>query len=138
MTNKRTIEPDEISRLKAQIREKDRLIADFKAYDEKRKAYIAELCQEIGELKSYIEEIEDSDDNLRKKVLNYHDRLSYLEGNERLANALSRFTEEEISNLKMNCRYKGKCEKLQKRVDILQRTISELVQQLEKLKRKQS
>ena len=48
-----------ISRLKSTI-------AEFKKYDKERKEYYSKVLIEYGQLKSYIEELEDSDKKARK------------------------------------------------------------------------
>ena len=48
-----------ISRLKSTI-------AEFKKYDKERKEYYSKVLVEYGQLKSYIEELEDSDKKARK------------------------------------------------------------------------
>lgn len=48
-----------ISRLKSTI-------AEFKKYDKERKEYYSKILVEYGQLKSYIEELEDSDKKARK------------------------------------------------------------------------
>ena len=50
-------------------------ISQFKAYDAERKAYYAQSMQRLGELESYVQELEDSsDDKQRIHVLTEHVR----------------------------------------------------------------
>lgn len=65
-------------------------IADFKEYDSKRKQYYASLEIEVGELKSYIQELES--EKLRKKLKDQQKQLALLSAKE----FLSKFTIEDI------------------------------------------
>lgn len=60
MLNEELIDPKEkiIGVLKEKIFQLNKTIKEFKAYDEKRKKYYSELATKIGELESYIEELE--------------------------------------------------------------------------------
>ena len=65
-------------------------IADFKEYDSKRKQYYTSLEIEVGELKSYIQELES--EKLRKKLKDQQKQLALLSAKE----FLSKFTIEDI------------------------------------------
>ena len=90
MLNEDLIDNIEVVKLKQTINA-------FKKYDDERKKYISKLEIEIGELKSYIEEIE-SDlgiENLRAKVKNQAEQLHKL--NQMIH--LSRMTKRRVKEL---------------------------------------
>lgn len=79
MLNKDLLTPNEIEvyKLKKKISKLEKTIQDFKEYDAKRKEYYKDLEIKVGQLESYIEEIEDTSKilELNKK---YREQLSIL------------------------------------------------------------
>lgn len=65
MLNEILMDNPEVNKLKI-------IIADFKKYDKERKEYYANVLVELGQLKSYVEELEESEDikiaKLRRKI----------------------------------------------------------------------
>lgn len=65
MLNETLMDNPEVNRLKF-------VISKFKEYDKERKAYYANALIELGQLKSYVEELEESEDikiaKLRRKI----------------------------------------------------------------------
>ena len=79
MLNEDLLTPNEIEiyKLKKKISKLEKTIQDFKKYDAKRKEYYKDLEIKVGQLESYIEEIEDTSKilELNKK---YREQLSIL------------------------------------------------------------
>lgn len=79
MLNEDLLTPNEIEiyKLKKKISKLEKIIQDFKEYDAKRKEYYKDLEIKVGQLESYIEEIEDTSKilELNKK---YREQLSIL------------------------------------------------------------
>lgn len=79
MLNEDLLTPNEIEiyKLKKKISKLEKTIQDFKEYDAKRKEYYKDLEIKVGQLESYIEEIEDTSKilELNKK---YREQLSIL------------------------------------------------------------
>jgi hypothetical protein len=79
MLNEDLLTPNEIEiyKLKKKISKLEKTIQDFKEYDTKRKEYYKDLEIKVGQLESYIEEIEDTSKilELNKK---YREQLSIL------------------------------------------------------------
>jgi hypothetical protein len=79
MLNEDLLTPNkiEIYKLKKKISKLEKTIQDFKEYDAKRKEYYKDLEIKVGQLESYIEEIEDTSKilELNKK---YREQLSIL------------------------------------------------------------
>lgn len=65
MLNETLMDNPEVNKLKI-------IIANFKKYDKERKEYYANVLVELGQLKSYVEELEESEDikiaKLRRKI----------------------------------------------------------------------
>ena len=65
MLNETLMDNPEVNRLKI-------IISKFKEYDKERKEYYANALIELGQLKSYVEELEESEDikivKLRRKI----------------------------------------------------------------------
>lgn len=79
MLNEDLLTPNEIKvyKLRKKISKLEKTIQDFKEYDAKRKEYYKDLEIKVGQLESYIEEIEDTSKilELNKK---YREQLSIL------------------------------------------------------------
>ena len=77
MLNEILLDQDKIELNKLKI-----AIAKFKEYDKERKEYYANVLVELGQLKSYIEELEESEDikivKLRNKVKAQKAAIKYL------------------------------------------------------------
>lgn len=77
MLNEILLDQDKIELNKLKI-----AIAKFKEYDKERKEYYANVLVELGQLKSYIEELEESEDikivKLRRKVKAQKAAIKYL------------------------------------------------------------
>lgn len=118
----------EIARLKMEINRKNKTIEAFKKYDERRKAYYSERLQRLGELETYMDEIEANGD-LHAKLIRYKKRISYLEQKIQAHKLQEKLTPEEINDLLKNKEYKKKCSELQARVKNLSETISNLIRE---------
>lgn len=99
MMNEELIDPKYliIGKLKFELERKNRVIEQFKKYDEKRKEYYSELALKVGKLESYIAELESGDetvDKLREKNLRLSKELSRLN----VKVALSKYNEDEVSS----------------------------------------
>lgn len=65
MLNEELIDTEE-AKLRCTIARLKSIIAKFKEYDKERKEYYSKVLVEYGQLKSYIEELEDTDKKARK------------------------------------------------------------------------
>lgn len=76
-TDLMTLDEIKILRLRNKVSKLEKTIQDFKEYDAKRKEYYKDLEIKVGQLESYIEEIEDTSKilELNKK---YREQLSIL------------------------------------------------------------
>ena len=72
-----TLDEVEIYKLRKKVSKLEKIIQDFKEYDLKRKEYYKDLEMKVGQLESYIEEIEDTSKilELNKK---YKEQLTIL------------------------------------------------------------
>lgn len=98
MMNEELIDPKDliIGKLRLEIEKKDKIIEQFKNYDKNRKEYYSKLAIKVGELESYIAELEAGDDTLaklREKNLRLSKELSRLN----VKVALSKYNEDEIN-----------------------------------------
>lgn len=66
MLNEELIPDLEKAKLKITVQQLQKTIQAFKEYDEERKKYYSDRLIELGELKSYIEELEDKDSTIPK------------------------------------------------------------------------
>jgi predicted RNase H-like nuclease (RuvC/YqgF family) len=66
MLNEELIPDLEKAKLKITVQQLQKTIQAFKGYDEERKKYYSDRLIELGELKSYIEELEDKDSTIPK------------------------------------------------------------------------
>lgn len=66
MLNEELIPDLEKAKLKLTIQQLQKTIQAFKEYDKERKKYYSDRLIELGELKSYIEELEDKDSTIPK------------------------------------------------------------------------
>lgn len=77
MLNETLMDNPEVNKLKI-------IIANFKKYDKERKEYYANVLVELGQLKSYVEELEESEDikiaKLRRKVKAQKAAIKFLTG----------------------------------------------------------
>lgn len=88
--NEELLDPKEreIVKLNLKINRLEKTIKDFKEYDTERKKYYSELTTKIGELESYIEELENGTalTKLRKKCEEQSKQLSALNAKKYLEN----------------------------------------------------
>ena len=126
----------EIAKLKIELERKNKAIEEFKAYDKERKLYYAKSMQRLGELESFVDELENTNDteDLNEKLFRYKQRLSYLECLVQAKKIQENMTMDEVKALIKNKTYKEKTWEYQKRITKLCKTISELTTENEKLK----
>lgn len=108
----------EIARLKMAIE-------NFKKYDNERKEYYAKSIRRLGELESFVQEIEYEQPD-KAKILRYKERLSYLEQIIRAKNIQENISLEEAHDLINNKMYKEKYKELQIRISELAKNVSRL------------
>lgn len=88
--NEELLDPKEreIVKLNLKINRLEKTIEDFKEYDANRKKYYSELATKVGELESYIEELENGTalTKLRKKHKEQKKQLSALNAKKYLEN----------------------------------------------------
>ena len=88
--NEELLDPKEreIVKLNLKINRLKKTIKDFKEYDAERKKYYSELATKVGELESYIEELENGTAliKLRKKCEEQNKQLSILNAKKYLEN----------------------------------------------------
>ena len=125
-----TLDEIEIYKLKKKVSKLEKIIQDFKEYDLKRKEYYKDLEMKVGQLESYIEEIEDASKilELNKK---YKEQLTILNKKVYL-NKIAELSDEEIVNLYDNKTLKEQLEKRDSEIKRLRETNSQLILKLNK------
>lgn len=125
-----TLDEIEIYKLKKKVSKLEKIIQDFKEYDLKRKEYYKDLEIKVGQLESYIEEIEDTSKilELNKK---YKEQLTILNKKVYL-NKIAELSDEEIVNLYYNKTLKEQLEKRDSEIKRLRETNSQLILKLNK------
>lgn len=118
----------EIARLKMTIEK-------FKEYDKERKKYYADKMLRLGELESYIDELE-STDQTAAKLARCQTELKHLQNIMRYKNIKDELDPEDLQNLISNLQFKEKQEEMQSRIKEQARTISQLLQENNNLKNK--
>lgn len=125
-----TLDEVEIYKLKKKVSKLEKIIQDFKKYDLKRKEYYKDLEMKVGQLESYIEEIEDTSKilELNKK---YKEQLTILNKKVYL-NKIAELSDEEIVNLYDNKTLKEQLEKRDSEIKRLREANSQLILKLNK------
>lgn len=125
-----TLEEIEIYKLKKKVSKLEKIIQDFKEYDLKRKEYYKDLEIKVGQLESYIEEIEDTSKilELNKK---YKEQLTILNKKVYL-NKIAELSDEEIVNLYYNKTLKEQLKKRDSEIKRLREANSQLILKLNK------
>lgn len=125
-----TLEEIEIYKLKKKVSKLEKIIQDFKEYDLKRKEYYKDLEMKVGQLESYIEEIEDTSKilELNKK---YKEQLTILNKKVYL-NKIAELSDEEIVNLYYNKTLKEQLKKRDSEIKRLREANSQLILKLNK------
>lgn len=125
-----TLDEVEIYKLKKKVSKLEKIIQDFKEYDLKRKEYYKDLEMKVGQLESYIEEIEDTSKilELNKK---YKEQLTILNKKVYL-NKIAELSDEEIVNLYDNKTLKEQLEKRDSEIKRLREANSQLILKLNK------
>lgn len=120
-----TLEEIEIYKLKKKVSKLEKIIQDFKEYDLKRKEYYKDLEIKVGQLESYIEEIEDTSKilELNKK---YKEQLTILNKKVYL-NKIAELSDEEIVNLYDNKTLKEQLKKRDSEIKRLREANSQLI-----------
>lgn len=120
-----TLEEIEIYKLKKKVSKLEKIIQDFKEYDLKRKEYYKDLEIKVGQLESYIEEIEDTSKilELNKK---YKEQLTILNKKVYL-NKIAELSDEEIVNLYYNKTLKEQLKKRDSEIKRLREANSQLI-----------
>lgn len=108
----------EIARLKMAIE-------NFKKYDNERKEYYAKSIRRLGELESFVQEIENEQPD-KAYLARCKKRLSYLEQLIRAKGIQEDISLEEAHDLINNKMYKQKYKEMQSRINILANTVSSL------------
>ena len=116
----------EIARLKWEIKKRDKIIEDFKAYDEERKKYYAEALNRLGEDESLLQELEDTDEVSRKLII-YKEEISRLNKKIEAEKIKSEMTDEEIDELRQFRKIKEQNERLRKDAENMRSTIKNLI-----------
>lgn len=125
-----TLDEVEIYKLKKKVSKLEKIIQDFKEYDLKRKEYYKDLEIKVGQLESYIEEIENTSKilELNKK---YKEQLTILNKKVYL-NKIAELSDEEIVNLYDNKTLKEQLEKRDSEIKRLREANSQLILKLNK------
>lgn len=127
MLNENLLTPEEIEiyKLRKKISKLEKTIQDFKEYDLKRKEYYKDLEIKVGQLESYIEEIEDSSKilELNKK---YKEQLTILNKKVYL-NKIAELSDEEINDLYDNKTLKTQLENRNSEIKRLREANSQLI-----------
>ena len=120
-----TLDEIEIYKLKKKVSKLEKIIQDFKEYDLKRKEYYKDLEIKVGQLESYIEEIEDTSKilELNKK---YKEQLTILNKKVYL-NKIAELSDEEIVNLYDNKTLKEQLKKRDSEIKRLREANSQLI-----------
>lgn len=129
MLNKDLINPKDIKIAKLKL-----AIENFKKYDAERKEYYASSLQRLGELESYVEELETNSviPKLRKKIEEQGKTLAYL-NRVITANKYHLFNDDYILQCAVNVNeLKERNKALSREVTNLRRTIKDLICQLNK------
>ena len=125
-----TLDEIEIYKLRKKVSKLEKIIQDFKEYDLKRKEYYKDLEIKVGQLESYIEEIENTSKilELNKK---YKEQLTILNKKVYL-NKIAELSDEEIVNLYDNKTLKEQLEKRDSEIKRLREANSQLILKLNK------
>ena len=120
-----TLDEIELYKLKKKVSKLEKIIQDFKEYDLKRKEYYKDLEIKVGQLESYIEEIEDTSKilELNKK---YKEQLTILNKKVYL-NKIAELSDEEIVNLYDNKTLKEQLKKRDSEIKRLREANSQLI-----------
>lgn len=100
MMNEELVDPKDliIGKLKLELERKTRAIEQFKNYDKKRKEYYSKLSLKVGELESYVAELEAGlEDDAIVKLQEKNRRLSKEVSRLMVKEALSKYNEDEIN-----------------------------------------
>lgn len=135
MLNEDLLDPETIRVAKYQqhIEKLERQIANFKKYDEKRKNYYKECLIKLGELESYVQELEEKEGIKKLKELNkeYKRQLCIL--NKRIfLDKISALTDSEVEVLFTNLELREKLKAEQKVSENLREINSKLIIELNK------
>ena len=130
--NEELLDPKEreIVKLNLKINRLKKTIKDFKEYDAERKKYYSELATKVGELESYIEELENGTAliKLRKKCKEQNKQLSILNAKRYLENFEMTDITAIVTTSKLQLQDKVKS--LTNHVKSQKKTISELLSKL--------
>lgn len=124
-----------IAKLRLKISRLEETIKDFKAYDKKRKEYYSSLMVKVGQLESYIQELENDPELKHLKTLNnnYKKQLDIL--NKRVfLDKIARMTNEEVNNTFTEVNLRELLKKKTKECTKLKKDKSELLTELCKYK----
>lgn len=110
----------EIARLKMTIEK-------FKEYDKERKAYYADKMQRLGELESFVAEIEAGDDNMKYTIVNQKNAIRRLNKLIQAYKINTRQNDDDINDVITLDNLKMQNKKLQQHIKMLKETISQLM-----------
>lgn len=124
-----------IAKLRLKISRLEETIKNFKAYDKERKEYYSGLMVKVGQLESYIQELENDPELKHLKTLNnnYKKQLDIL--NKRVfLDKIARMTNEEVNNTFTEVNLRELLKKKTKECTKLKKDKSELLAELCKYK----
>lgn len=124
-----------IAKLKLKISRLEEAIKDFKAYDKERKEYYSGLRVRVGQLESYIQELENDPELKHLKVLNngYKKQLGILSKRVFL-DKIARMTDEEVNSTFTEVNLRELLKKKTQECTKLRKAKSELLAELCKYK----
>ena len=124
-----------IAKLRLKISRLEEAIKDFKAYDKERKEYYSGLMVKVGQLESYIQELENGPELKHLKTLNnnYKKQLDIL--NKRVfLDKIARMTNEEVNSTFTEVNLRELLKKKTQECTKLRKAKSELLAELYKYK----
>lgn len=124
-----------IAKLKLKINKLEEAIKDFKAYDKERKEHYSSLGVRVGQLESYIQELENDPELKHLKALNddYKKQLGILSKRVFL-DKIARMTDEEVNNTFTEVNLRELLKKKTQECTKLRKAKSELLAELYKYK----
>lgn len=137
MLNKELIDKKDlvIAKLKLKINRLEEAIKDFKAYDKERKEHYSSLEVRVGQLESYIQELENDPELKHLKALNndYKNQLGIL-SKRIFLDKIARMTDEEVNSTFTEVNLRELLKKKTQECTKLRKAKSELLAELCKYK----